>query len=109
MSNMLLDHVAVTSRNMTADIEFYSQLGFVVQTRYGDWVMLRDDKGFGVALLNPSGKHPPHYALRVSSREAVERIAKQHDHELLCHRDGSVSVYITDPSGNSLEIVYYPD
>jgi catechol 2,3-dioxygenase-like lactoylglutathione lyase family enzyme len=108
MSKPLLDHVAIVSRDMEADMEFYARLGFVIETRYDDWVIMRDSNGRGVALLSPGGVHPAHFALRVPSRDEVDRIAREHDETISEHRDGSVSVYLKDPSGNSVEIISYP-
>lgn len=104
-----LDHVAVVSRDMTADIAFYAQLGFTVETRYGDWAMLRDSTGRGIALLSPEGHHPAHFALRTGSRASVDRLANQMAGRVVEHRDGTVSIYVKDPSGNALEIIYYPE
>lgn len=104
-----LDHVAVVSRDMTADIEFYGRLGFRVETRYGDWAMLRDASGRGLALLSPEGHHPAHFALRTDSRESVDALGSRLSGRVVEHRDGSVSIYVKDPSGNALEIIYYPE
>lgn len=109
MPDLTLDHSAVTSRDMDADIDYYLQLGFTVETRYEDWAMLRDARGRGLALLSPSGHHPPHFALRAPSRSFIEQISEQHGERLLEHRDGSASVYLKDPSGNWLEVVFYPE
>ena len=109
MPDLTLDHSAVISRDPDADIEFYLRLGFTVETRYDDWAMLRDARGRGLALLSPSGSHPPHFALRAPSRRFVEQMSEQHEEPLLEHRDGSTSVYIKDPSGNRLEMVFYPE
>ncbi|HVF88718.1 MAG TPA: VOC family protein [Blastocatellia bacterium] len=108
MIDLPLDHIAVVSRNMDADLGFYSRLGFTVETRYEDWVMLRDGAGRGVALLLPGGKHPPHIALKAPSLEILETLAREHNGRVNGHRDGSVSAYVTDASGNALEIVFYP-
>lgn len=109
MIDLPLDHIAVVSHDMDADVGFYSRLGFRLETRYGDWAMLRDGQGRGVALLVPGGKHPPHIALRAPSREALENLAREHKGRVNSHRDGSVSAYVRDASGNALEIVFYPD
>lgn len=108
MAGLPLDHIAVVSRDIKADLDFYSRLGFKVEAHYEDWAMLRDESGHGLALLSPGGKHPPHCALHAATREAVEAIANEHSVELTLHRDGSISVYLTDPSGNSIEVIHYP-
>lgn len=109
MEDLSLDHVAVVSRDLDADAEFYSKLGFTVETRYHDWAMLKDANGRGLALLSPGGKHPPHVAMRAPSRAALEELARERKSRVMGHRDGSVSVYLKDPSGNALEVIYYPE
>ena len=109
MANTPLDHVAVESKDMERDIAFYGELGFRLETRYTDWAMLRDSEGRGIALLEPKGKHPPHFGMKINSREELERIAKAHHRVVAPHRDGTVSAYLEDPSGNEIEIVYYPE
>lgn len=109
MPELTLDHSAVISSDMDADIEFYLRFGFTVETRYDDWAMLRDASGRGLALLSPSGTHPPHFALRAPSRRFIEQMSEQHGERVLEHRDRSTSVYIKDPSGNRLEMVFYPE
>lgn len=109
MIDLPLDHIAFVSRDMDADVGFYSRLGFKLETRYGDWAMLRDGEGRGVALLTPGGKHPPHVALKAPSRDVLESMAREHNGRVTTHRDGSVSAYVKDPSGNAIEIVYYPE
>jgi hypothetical protein len=109
MPDLTFDHSAVVSRDMDADVDFYLQLGFTVETRYDDWAMLRDARGRGLALLSPSGNHPPHFALRAPSRRFIEQISQQHSERVLEHRDGSASIYIRDPSGNCVEMIVYPE
>jgi catechol 2,3-dioxygenase-like lactoylglutathione lyase family enzyme len=108
MAQTPLDHVAVFSRDMDTDINFYSRLGFRLETLYHDWAMLRDNEGRGIALLSPTGKHPQHFGMRIDSIEELERIAKEHQRVVAPHRDGTVSAYLEDPSGNEIEIIYYP-
>ncbi|HXG64155.1 MAG TPA: VOC family protein [Blastocatellia bacterium] len=109
MKNLALDHVAVVSHDLDADAEFYSRLGFRVETRYADWAMLKDGEGRGLALLAPGGKHPPHLAMRAPSRALLEELARERNSRVMEHRDGSLSIYLKDPSGNPFEVVYYPD
>ena len=42
---------------------------------YEDWAMMRDAKGFGIALLPPESKHPPHIGMRVETLEELEKAA----------------------------------
>jgi catechol 2,3-dioxygenase-like lactoylglutathione lyase family enzyme len=108
MSNTPLDHVAVPSTDLSRDVQFYQQLGFTLETLYDDWAMLRDKDGRGIALLDPHGKHPPHFGMKIDSVEELERLAKEHNRIVAPHRDGTYSAYLADPSGNEIEIIYYP-
>jgi hypothetical protein len=71
--------------------------------------MLRDATGRGIALLSPEGHHPAHFALRTGLRASVDALGKQMAGRVVEHRDGTVSIYVKDPSGNALEIIYYPE
>ena len=66
----VMDHLAVESKDLRRDVEEYERIGFRLETLYDDWAMLRDSRGFGIALLAPGSKHPPHIGLRVETREA---------------------------------------
>jgi hypothetical protein len=61
----VVDHIAVESEDLGRDVREYERLGFRVETMYEDWAMLRDARGFGLALLPHGSKHPPHIGLRV--------------------------------------------
>ncbi|MDT7807344.1 MAG: hypothetical protein QOJ70_1157, partial [Acidobacteriota bacterium] len=41
----VVDHIAVKSEDMQADVREYERLGFRVETLYEDWAMLRDARG----------------------------------------------------------------
>ena len=71
----VLDHIAVESQDLQRDVEEYERIGFRLETLYHDWAMLRDARGFGIALLAPGSKHPPHLGLRVETREALNEAA----------------------------------
>src|SRR3712207_2852748 len=71
----VLDHIAVESQDLQRDVKEYERIGFRLETLYEDWAMLRDARGFGIALLPPTSKHPPHLGLRVETREALEGAA----------------------------------
>ena len=47
----VVDHIAVESEDLRRDVREYERLGFRLETLYDDWAMLRDGRGFGVALL----------------------------------------------------------
>ena len=103
-----VDHIAVKSEDLRADVREYERLGFSVETMYEDWAMLRDARGFGVALLPPGSKHPQHIGIRVESREALEEAARREGRPVREHRDRSVSFYTKGVGGRAVEVIYYP-
>lgn len=103
-----MDHIAINSRDLKKDAEEYQRIGFTVETLYDDWAMLRDSKGFGIALLAPGSKHPEHIGLRVETREELEEYAKREGRTIKEHRDRSVSFYTKGISGKAVEVIYYP-
>ncbi|HVF49024.1 MAG TPA: hypothetical protein VNA19_02985 [Pyrinomonadaceae bacterium] len=103
-----VDHIAVESEDLQRDVREYERIGFRVETLYDDWAMLRDARGFGVALLAPGSKHPPHMGLRVETREQLEEAARRENRPLKEHRDRSVSFYTKGVGGRALEVIYYP-
>ncbi|HUQ34232.1 MAG TPA: hypothetical protein VM095_19070 [Pyrinomonadaceae bacterium] len=104
----VMDHIAVKSEDLQRDVEEYKRIGFQLETLYPDWAMMRDAKGFGVALLPPDSKHPPHIGLRVETREALEAAAAREGRPVKEHRDRSVSFYTRGVSGQAVEVIYYP-
>lgn len=104
----VVDHIAVESEDLRRDVAEYERIGFRLETLYEDWAMLRDASGFGIALLPPNSKHPPHMGLRVESREALEEAARRENRPVKEHRDRSVSFYTKGIGGRALEVIYYP-
>jgi len=104
----VVDHIAVQSEDIAADVREYERLGFSVETLYDDWAMLRDARGFGVALLGPGSKHPQHLGLRVESREELEEAARRENRPIKEHRDRTLSFYTRGVSGRAVEVIYYP-
>ena len=104
----VVDHVAVRTQDMEGDVREYERLGFRVETLYEDWAMLRDARGFGVALLPAGSKHPQHIAVRVETREALEEAARREGRPVREHRDRSVSFYTRGVGGRAVEVIYYP-
>jgi len=104
----VMDHIAVESTDLARDVEEYERIGFRLETRYEDWAMMRDSRGFGIALLPPNSKHPPHLGLRVETREALEAAAAREGRPVKEHRDRSVSFYTKGVSGQAVEVIYYP-
>ncbi|MCS6874802.1 MAG: VOC family protein [Pyrinomonadaceae bacterium] len=103
-----VDHLAVKCSDLQRAVEEYKKMGFMVETLYEDWAMMRDAKGFGIALLPPNSKHPPHIGLRVETMEELERAAKLEGRPIKPHRDGTFSFYTKGVDGNIIELVYYP-
>ena len=103
-----VDHIAVKSEDLQRDVGEYQRIGFRLETLYQDWAMLRDSQGFGIALLAPGSKHPPHLGLRVESREALLEAARREGRPVHEHRDRSVSFYTRGVGGNAVEVIYYP-
>jgi hypothetical protein len=104
----VMDHIAVNSEDLERDVREYERLGFSLQTMYHDWAMLRDARGFGVALLASGAKHPPHLGLRVESLDALEKAAAKEGRPIKEHRDRSVSFYTKGVGGHAVEVIYYP-
>ncbi len=91
-----LDHVAIPVQDIATSVEWYTRT-FQCRVKYQDatWALL----GFGnidVALVIPE-QHPAH--LGFVSPEAEKYGA------LKTHRDGTRSCYVSDPSGNAVEIL----
>jgi hypothetical protein len=104
----VVDHIAVEAEDLRREVREYERLGFRLETMYEDWAMLRDARGFGVALLPPGSKHPQHIGIRVESREALEEAARREGRPVREHRDRSVSFYTKGVGGRAVEVIYYP-
>ncbi|MBA2378109.1 MAG: VOC family protein [Blastocatellia bacterium] len=104
-----VDHIAVKCEDLTADVEEYKRLGFTVETIYEDWAMVRDANGFGMALLPPNSKHPPHIGMKVETLEELKAAAKREGRPIKPHRDGTSSFYTKGVGGNIVELIYYPE
>lgn len=104
-----VDHVAVKCGDLQQSVDEYKRLGFSVETVYEDWAMMRDARGFGIALLPPDSKHPPHFGLRVETMDELEAAAKREGRPIKPHRDGTSSFYTKGVDGNIVELIYYPE
>jgi catechol 2,3-dioxygenase-like lactoylglutathione lyase family enzyme len=91
-----MDHVAVPVKNIMTAIQWYRQ-HFHCNVLYQDatWALL-EFANIKLALVLPS-QHPGHLSF-VSPRASEFG-------ELKLHRDGTRSVYVTDPDGNSIELL----
>ncbi|MFN2455394.1 MAG: hypothetical protein ABR577_14355 [Pyrinomonadaceae bacterium] len=105
----VVDHIALESTDLQRDVQEYERIGFRLETLYEDWAMLRDSRGFGIALLPANSKHPPHMGLRVETREELEQAAARERRPVKEHRDRSVSFYTKGiGGGRAIEVIYYP-
>src|ERR1051325_9244357 len=104
----VMDHIAIESEDLKRDVEEYERIGFHLETLYEDWAMMRDARGFGIALLPANSKHPPHLGLRVETREALVEAAAREGRPVKEHRDRSVSFYTRGVGGRAVEVIYYP-
>ncbi len=91
-----IHHIAIPVRDVKEAVEWYRG-HFACAVSYQDdtWALL-DFANIKLALVVPS-QHPPHIAF-VSPEAEKYGILKP-------HRDGTRSVYIADPNGNSVEIL----
>lgn len=104
-----VDHIAVKSEDLERDVEEYKRLGFAVESLFEDWAMVRDAKGFGIALLPPGSKHPPHIAMRVETMAELEAAAEKEGRPIKPHRDGTASFYTKGVGGQIVELIFYPE
>ncbi len=101
-----LDHVAIQTSDIPGSVAFYKN-HFGAEVIYEDqsWAFLRLGKG-KLALVNPQ-QHPPHVAIRVDIAQ-LEAMAADCGQEVKAHRDGTRGIYLTDPAGNTVELINYP-
>ena len=101
-----LDHVAVPARDIAVSVAWYVE-NFGARVLYQDatWAFLQLGRG-KLALVTPS-QHPPHTAIRVDW-ETLARAARAAGKKVDKHRDGTQGIYISDPDGNSVELICYP-
>lgn len=103
------DHIAYSTEDIPATVEFY-------QSRFPDTEILYQDatwalvqcSGIKIALVSPD-QHPPHIAFRVETHDELIEEAEKAGSKIQVHRDRSESFYVRDPSGNTLEFVWYPE
>ncbi len=101
-----MDHVAIPASDIPATVRYYVEtFGAVVLYQDKTWAFLRIGQG-KLALVTP-GQHPPHIALRVDL-PALEIAAAHAGKPIDKHRDGTQGIYLNDPEGNVVELIYYP-
>ena len=91
-----IHHVAIQVDDIQQAVDWYSKR-FEAELRYQDdtWALMQFDN-LALALVIPD-QHPPHFAIENANAEAFGELTK--------HRDGTESIYINDPFGNTLEIM----
>ncbi len=91
-----IDHIAIAVKAIQPAVDWYTRT-FRCEIEYQDdtWAFLKFDN-VRVALVIPK-QHPPHIALIRDDPQSYGKLGT--------HRDGTSSVYINDPSGNSVEIM----
>jgi catechol 2,3-dioxygenase-like lactoylglutathione lyase family enzyme len=95
-----IHHVAIEVKSIKDSITWYKS-NSKCEVAYQDdtWALLKYEN-ISLALVLPKS-HPPHIAF---VRKDAEKYGK-----LKMHRDGTSSIYIKDPSNNSIEILKLPD
>jgi len=91
-----IHHIAIQVTDLKSSIQWYKQ-EFDCKLVYEDatWAMIAFDN-ISLALVTPK-QHPPHFAVELDNPEKYGN--------LVSHRDGTASIYIKDPSGNSVEVL----
>ena len=93
---MKLHHIALCVPSIAPAVKWYVEtLKANIAFQDDTWALL-DIENTSIALVLPS-QHPPHLAFE--SREA-EKYG-----DLTMHRDGTSSVYVQDPFGNTIEFL----
>ena len=94
-----IDHIAITVDNVKESVAWYHD-NFECKIIYCDdtWAMLQYDN-IKLALVIEE-EHPYHIAFEVDDLGPLKSVL---------HRDGSISRYIDDPSGNKIELIKYPN
>ena len=100
MKNTLqFHHAALRVDKIDTAVEWYvATLGAVVCYQDDTWALLEVGK-ISIALVSPN-QHPAHIAFACENAGEYGTLAY--------HRDGSASVYIEDPFGNTIELVETP-
>jgi catechol-2,3-dioxygenase len=91
-----LHHVAISVTDIAAAVDWYRET-FRCDVAYQDatWAMLKFDN-VSLALVLPN-QHPPHLGFVTPAAHQFAPLKR--------HRDGTESVYISDPAGNAVELL----
>lgn len=91
-----LHHVAIQVQDIAESVRWYRET-FRCEIAYQDetWALLKFSNT-SLALVIPN-QHPPHVGFTCPEASSFG--------ELKTHRDGTRSIYISDPSGNAVELM----
>jgi catechol 2,3-dioxygenase-like lactoylglutathione lyase family enzyme len=91
-----IDHIAIPVTDVDASVKWYtSQFNCTIDYQDDTWAFLKFDN-IKLALV-VTHQHPPHVAFVSPNADSYGK--------LKTHRDGTRSIYIKDPAGNSVEIL----
>jgi extradiol dioxygenase family protein len=91
-----IHHIAIQVKDLKESIKWYiSEFDCKVSYEDETWAMI-EFANISLALVMPD-QHPFHFAIESDN-------AEKHGN-LTPHRDGTASIYIKDPSHNSIEIL----
>ena len=96
---MKIHHTAICVDDIHEAIDWYcSKLKFEIEYQDNTWALLSFENS-KIALVLPE-QHPPHIAFEHKKASDFGELTK--------HRDGTASVYISDPFGNTIELLELP-
>jgi len=110
-------HTALFVNDVEKAANFYNEnFGFEIIYIFDDWGVVRKNKDDIAFIKKGASHHLPHFGMRVSSKEEVDKAyksLKEKDVKVILepkvHRDDSYSFYFEDPDGNAAEIIYDPN
>lgn len=99
---MKFHHVAIQVSDIKQSIEWYRERFEDFSVEYSDetWAIM-NVCGVRLALVMPN-QHPRHIAFQAEMRDLHEDFMNK---KMKKHRDGTQSLYISDPDGNIIEIL----
>tara|TARA_R100001591_G_scaffold111668_1_gene123452 strand:- start:214 stop:504 length:291 start_codon:yes stop_codon:yes gene_type:complete len=91
-----LNHIAINVKNINESIEWYvHNTDCIVEYSDETWALIAYDNC--KLALTVAEEHPPHICFEIHGAETFGKLKE--------HRDGTKSVYIKDPSGNTIEML----
>lgn len=103
------DHIAFVVKDVAEAVSFYTTTFEDADVLYLDesWAFIAVG-GVKIAFVKED-QHPAHLAMRIDDRATFDAAAMQHGKKISVHRDLSESFYFEDPSGNIIEVMFYPE